>query len=423
MVQVIKNLGRRILTRAGQTPLQVFVRSKKGILVRFTNNGVHQNGFQDVQTYTLRALTKAGPVYVESNDFSETGIHRALERIRGEASYPEPVQKYARQNFVVKKEHFPLRLEKTPEMAAQAIKEAVRLIRQRQASANGYYSAYERIFYLADTAGREICHPSTAVRFGVTVIKGAGKGYFSGYHPDPGKLKVREVVREALELSEAASLGEVSLPAGEYECIFSPRAFLELIEPLRRHFDARLTQDGKSVFSGLAGKRVFSKGFTLTEDRCHPRQTGVPFDAEGERKQKVTLVDGGVIKELLAKGHSSRGLSEHPFYPQHLVVKEGRLRLKEIIKKIRRGVFINKIWYHALVREQLMEVTGLATAGSVYIEGGKIRGRTVHLRYHDSLFSLLDSVIATSREQILLKDGEFGAVLFPYLWVSRLRIV
>ena len=131
----------------------------------------------------------------------------------------------------------------------------------------------------------------------------------------------------------------------------------------------------------------------------------------------------GVLTDLLSKGHSTRGILEHPFYPQNLVVEKGDLSLDQIFKKVRRGIFINKIWYHTLIRENRMEVIGLPTAGSLYIEDGEVKGRIVNLRYHDSIFAVLRSVVGLSREQILLKDGEMGASLFPYVWASRIRIV
>lgn len=392
-------------------------------MARFTNNGVHQNSFQELFSYTLRLLTPSGPVFSESNDVSESGIRGALHRLQTGAPNPEPFSLPAKADTPKKREHFDFPLEKAPERAAQAIQEAVGILRRAQASANGYYSAYERFFYLADSKGLELFHPTTAVRFGVTAVKGGGKGYFSFYHPDPRRLDVPHVVKEALQVAEEASRKEISVSPGEYECIFSPRAFLELIEPLRRHFDARLAKDGKSVFTGLLGKQVFSENFTMREDVEYSHQFGVPFDSEGHPKRRIDLVEGGVLKELLGEGHSTRGLLEHPFYPQNLVVEKGTFSLQELFGKIQRGIFINKIWYHTLVRESGMEVTGLATAGSLYLEKGRMVGRTAPLRYHDSLFSILNSVAGAARNEILLKDGEMGAALFPYLWVSRLRVV
>lgn len=68
-------------------------------------------------------------------------------------------------------------------------------------------------------------------------------------------------------------------------------------------------------------------------------------------------------------------------------------------------------------------ITGLGTAGVLYIAKGRVLGRLGHLRYYDSLFSVLDSVLEVSREQVLVKDGEFGAALLPYFLISKLRVV
>ena len=399
----VRYLANGILKKSGSKSASISVRIKKGLLVRFTNNGVHQNGFQDLAFYTLCMQTKKGPVYIESNDW---------------------IPKRGLTPFGLKsKECFPFDLNKTPEMAGEAIEKALRKIRSHRASANGYYSAFQRFFYFANSRGEEMFHPATAVRFGVTATKGEGKGYLSFYHPDTRQLDVTDTVEGALALAERAAVKGIQINPGVYECVFSPRAILEFIEPLRRHFDAHLTQDKKSVFSGRVGKKIFSDTFSLSDDITHPCQFGIPFDAEGVPKQKVELIKKGVLHGLLREGHSTRGILEHPFYPENLVIKGGTLSLADIFKKIRRGIFINKIWYHTLVRESKMEVTGLATAGSLFIEKGKIKGRAVNLRYHDSLFSILRSVLGCSREQILLKDGERGAALFPYLWVSHLRVL
>lgn len=408
-IEQARRMAHRVLKMAGSKDASVSVRIKKGLLVRFTNNGIHQSGFQDLAFSTLCLQTKNGPLYIESNDSTESG------------SVMLSKAKHFRN--IVGNEYFPFSLEKAPQMASEAIEKAVGKIRSRQASANGYYSLFERLFYLLDSKGREAVHPATAVRFGLTATKGEGKGYLSFYHPDVRQLDVTDTVEGALALAERAAVKGVKLDPGVYECVFSPRAFLELIEPMRRHFDAQLTKDKKSVFSGLMGKKIFSESFSLSDDVSHPSQFGVPFDAEGAPKKKVELIKKGVLRELLSEGHSTRGILEHPFYPENLVVKKGTHSLGEIFKKIRKGIFINKIWYHTLVRESKMEVTGLATAGSLFIEKGKVQGRVVNLRYHDSIFSILNSVAGCSQEQILLKDSERAAALFPYVWASRIRVV
>ena len=426
VLEEFRHLSGRMFKIARALPLRISIRIKKGILARFANNGVHQNGFQDLFFYTLSFSTKTGPVFWESNDISDAGIRNALKKLKMIAPNPLPSCSVpgtvgARQYPKVH-EYFPVDLAKAPELAARAIEQGLETVRKERASANGYYSVYERFFYLADSKGF-LFHPATAVRYGITVTKGGGKGYFAFYHPNVEKLKVDSVVSEAVDLARRASQNEISLEPGTYECVFSPRAFLEFMEPLRAHFDLNLYQSGKSVLSGGLGKRLFSEAFTLREDMTHPKQFGVPFDADGKPKRKVTLIERGVLKNMLSEGNATHGIRENPFDPENLAAERGSLSLNQIFSKMKRGIFINKVRYHTLVRETGLEVTGLTTAGSVYIEDGEIQGQLSHVRYHDSILAVLREVIAASQEEILLKDGERGAALLPYFWIAKLHVV
>lgn len=424
LLKETRQLARRVLLAAGSDPIQAFVRIKRGLLARFTDCGVHQSGFQDLLSYTVRCLTPGGPVYVESNDVSDEGIQNALDHAFAKAGEALSFETVSKRRCPKVAEYFPLDLEQVHEQVADAVGMVLKRVQKKKnQSAHGYYSAYERLFFLADSNGLELFHPATAVRFAVTIIRGSGKGYATFYHPDFRRLNVGAILSQAEELAECSSRSEISLEAGEYECIFSPRAFFDFIEPLKRHFDFHLAETRKSVFWDLIGKQVFSSHFTLSEDVAHSGQFGIPFDAEGIPKKRAILIENGVLTNFLSKGHSTRGWLEHPFYPQNLVVEKGRLTFREMVKRVRRGIFINKIWYHTLVRENRMEVTGLPTAGSFYVENGEVKGRIVNARYHDSIFAVLRSVVDCSKEQILLKDGEMGASFFPYVGCSRLRIV
>ena len=195
------------------------------------------------------------------------------------------------------------------------------------------------------------------------------------------------------------------------------------MEPLRRHFDLSLYKSGKSLFSKQLGKQIFSDAFTVHEDVTHANQFGIPFDMEGKPKQKVVLVENGKLKNLLSDGNNTYGVREIPFDPENLVLAPGNQSFKSMISKIKKGIYINKIRYHSLVNENTLEVTGLTTAGSVYIEKGRVVGQLSHVRYHNSILALLQEVAGVSREEILLKDGERGAALLPYFWFKKFHVV
>ena len=185
MREEARKLADRILNLAGNFPIRVFIRSKRGLLVRFASNGIHQNGFQDLWTYMLRVHGEKGSAYIDSNDISEAGIRRALARIRNAVTKPLGLSKRKKKIYPKINEFFPSPPAGAFEFPAATIREALDLIHEDQATANGYCSLFERFFYLKDRSGFELVHPASAARFGVTVAKGSGKGYFSFYHPNP----------------------------------------------------------------------------------------------------------------------------------------------------------------------------------------------------------------------------------------------
>ena len=122
-------------------------------------------------------------------------------------------------------------------------------------------------------------------------------------------------------------------------------------------------------------------------------------------------------------GHTTRGILEsEDIFPQNIVAAPGARPWRDLLASVRRGIFINKIWYHQVVHEKDLVVTGTATGGTAFIEGGRIAGRLARVRYHDSLLRVLGAVAEVSRERQLLKEGEYGASLVPYVWVRGLRL-
>ena len=433
----LHKIAKRVLSLSRNVPLTVRIQKKEGLLARYSHQGIHQNTFQDLFTYCLERPAGDGFLMEESSDTSHAGIRGAVERLlsRGDACVAPTMPPPHSQHYRPIKDWFPFDLKKAAGMAEAAIGKTISRLREIKASAHGYYSAYQRHFFVANSAGLRAHHAMTAVRFAVTVSKGVGKGYAAFFSPDPRRLQTQAVFDAAFAQAEATSRKEIRLESGEYDCVFSPRALLEFLSSLSKHFDAKLYHDGRSALSGRRpGQLLFSKAVSLEDNAYLAGQSGIPFDAEGSPRKRVSLVTRGRLAGLLAgsglscachkqpTGHTARGILEEEIVPQNLVMPAGNRPLAAILKSIKRGVFINKIWYHQIVHEKGLVVTGTATAGTCLIENGKVAGCAVRVRYHDSLLRVLQEVVELSRERGLIKDGEYGAALLPYLRSRRLRL-
>src|SRR5208337_2942627 len=47
------------------------------------------------------------------------------------------------------------------------------------------------------------------------------------------------------------------------------------------------------------GQKLFGDNITVWDDVAHPLQTGSPFDGEGVRRQRVGLIENGVVKRVV----------------------------------------------------------------------------------------------------------------------------
>jgi len=65
--------------------------------------------------------------------------------------------------------------------------------------------------------------------------------------------------------------------------------------------------DQRSFLTGRIGSKLFGENITIWDDVAHPLQTGSPFDGEGMTRQRVPLVENGIVKRVVyARGTAER---------------------------------------------------------------------------------------------------------------------
>ena len=96
---------------------------------------------------------------------------------------------------------------------------------------------------------------------------------------------------------ESASPREI--PAGKYTVILEPAAVLDIVGFMFFDFGGLSILDQRSFLNNRVGTKLFGENINIWDDVAHPLQSGSPFDGEGMPRQKVQLVENGVIKRLV----------------------------------------------------------------------------------------------------------------------------
>ena len=92
------------------------------------------------------------------------------------------------------------------------------------------------------------------------------------------------------------TVGAGNLDAGTYPVVLAPEAVSDILDFLGwTGCSAKSVDEGRSFMAGRLGERLFSENITILDDACAEHAIGFAFDYEGVPKERVTMVDRGVL--------------------------------------------------------------------------------------------------------------------------------
>ena len=251
------------------------------------------------------------------------------------------------------------------------------------------------------------------------MIGADSSGWQKGNSPDLTNL-------DPLHLAEIAakkaidSANPAEIPAGKYTVILEPAAVLDLVGFMFWDYSGIAILDQRSFLTGRIGSQLFGENITIWDDVAHPLQTGCPFDGEGMRRQRVQLVENGIVKRVVyarataermkrseykdkvgpiaATGHGFPLPNEMGEMPVNIVFAnpQNPQTLAQMISSTERGVLVTRFWYIREVDPYEKIVTGMTRDGTFLVENGQVRKGIRNFRFNQSLIQMLSKVAAMS---------------------------
>jgi len=241
-------------------------------------------------------------------------------------------------------------------------------------------------------------------------------GYASFVSRDPDQLNVDALAQEAI--SKTSKEEPFQIEPGEYEVILEPYAVSELLSFLGYlGFHALAVQEGRSFFSNRFGEKMADEKVTIYDDGLDPEGLQVPFDFEGIPKRKVVFFDRGVAKEVTydsftggregkeSTGHGLIAPNTAGPIPINLFMKAGESSLEEMIRSVRKGIYVTRFHYTNVVEPMNTVITGMTRDGTFLIEEGEIKRPIKNLRFTESILKALSQVTAISRDRKVCSEG------------------
>jgi PmbA protein len=385
-------------------------------LARFTPTAIHQHVAERNWTLILRVALGKRIAVVTTNILQPSSLKTLMQKAISLAKNQPP-----NESFVSLPEPKPIpeintffnnvrRL--TPMRKVKTIQEILSLVKEKGFSASGAFSHGEVELIVVNSLGVEAYQKFSDLFLHLIVQNGKGSGYASFISRDLDQLQIEPLVKTAVAKAQGGS--PVQVEPGEYEVILEPEAVRELMVFLGYlGFHALAVQEGRSFFCNEFGKKMVHEKVTIYDDGLDPQGLQVPFDFEGVPKQKVIFFEGGVAKNVtydsLTAGKEGRESTGHGLIPSNtegpipinLFMQGGDSHLEEMIRSVRRGIYVTRFHYTNVVEPMKTVITGMTRDGTFWIEEGEIK----NLRFTESVLKALSRVKAVSQGRKLCSSG------------------
>lgn len=390
---------------------EVTIQSAEQSSSRFALNGMTQNQVRSTTEVSVRVLKNGRQVRLSTDNLNPAAVRRLVDDAVTAAAFLQPdpgvlplAGKGRRKITPVKRFD-----RSTANMSAMDRAGAVRLIIEEASRANltsaGELATGTVATAIGNTGGLYAYHAQTEAHCSITMSGGDSTGWSKAQSPRFGGLNVQELARRAADKA-ARNVDPVEVPPGKYTVILEPSAVLDLLAWLWSDFAGTSYQDQLSCFLNKVGTQVFGKNITIYDDVYHPLQSGAPFDGEGQSRQALTLVENGVIRNLVYGRRSARkanvestghGLAEPNTdgeAPVNIVIAGGDSSIEQMIAGADRAILLTRVWYVREVDQARKIVTGMTRDGTFLVENGRITRAVRNLRFNQSLIDMLNNVVA-----------------------------
>ena len=403
--------------------VEALIYSGHSALTRFANNTIHQNVEEENSSVSVRTVFGRRTARATTNKFDDESLRRVVQASEGLAKVqqvdpdllPMPKDGGEGATQVVPSRYFEQTAAITPELRAESVKKIVGIAERHKLTVAGIYSSAEASEGIFNSRGLSDWHTLTSSEISVTMLAGDSSGWQKANSPNVANLDA--VALAELAAKKAADSAQPrEIPAGKYTVILEPAAVLDMAGFMFWDFGGMAILDQRSFLNNRVGTQVFGENINIWDDANHPLQSGSIFDGEGVRRQRVQLVENGVVRQLVyarataekmkkseykdkvgpiqPTGHGFALPNEMGEAPLHIVFEPPAepKSLQQMIANTERGVLVTRLWYIREVDPYEKILTGMTRDGTFYVENGEVRYGVRNFRFNESLVHMFSNV-------------------------------
>ena len=411
--------------------IELLISGGRSALTRFANNTIHQNVAEEAYHISVRSAFGNRTARASTNKHDDDSLRRVVQSSEALArvQHPDPdlLPMPTKEEVAAAasadcgdgavNRYFEATARLTPQDRAQGVAAMVDVAKKHNLAAAGIFSSAEIVEGIFNSKGVNAWYEQTLAEVSVSMIGSSSSGWQKANSPDRARL-------DPVRMAEVAAIKAIEskdprdLPPGKYTVILEPAAVLDIVGFMFWDFGGSALLEQRSFLNDRIATQLFGENITIWDDVYHPLQAGVPFDGEGMRRQRLKLIENGVVRaiaysrcsakrmqasEMAAKvgpvrptGHGFALPSEIGEAPLNIVFAsppEGESRtVEQMIASTERGILVTRLWYIREVDPYEKILTGMTRDGTFLVENGKVVCGIRNFRFNESLLQMLQNV-------------------------------
>jgi predicted Zn-dependent protease len=416
-------IAERALSLVAGGEAEVFVGTERSGFARYAGSEVHQPTLVDDASVQLRVVEGRRAGIATTNRTDDDGLaelaRRAGEVVASASEDPDVVPPPLPTEYpaVAGYDEATAALEAGDQarLAAAAIDAAADI------ALYGYFTSGVCEAAIAATTGLRASQRTTDATCLALAASDGASGYAMRTSWRVGEIDPAGVAREAAAKAERTH-GAVAIAPGRYRAVLEPYALADLLAWFS--FDS-LNGLGfleeRSYFTGRIGERAFDAKLTLLDDGLDPAGLPRAFDFEGTPKQRVLLVEEGVVRgpvwDRATAARAGRDSTGHALpaasrsfgpMPTNLVVSPGEAEsTDELAELVGDGVYVTRLHYLSVVNPREATITGMTRDGTFRIRDGKVAEPLANLRFTVALPEVLAELPGLTKDTLLVNESDF----------------
>ncbi|NIM90768.1 MAG: TldD/PmbA family protein [Candidatus Aminicenantes bacterium] len=413
-----KKILERVLKLCKADSARVSLSGEEEKLVRYANNMVFTNLSKSTMNLGISVAFENKKGNSSTNQFDEDSLKKCVQRAEQIAKYappdPEFLPPLEPQQYKEIKAFIKDTAEISPEEKTKKVMDIIKHGQKKEMNLFGTFSNSAAFFAIANSKGLFGYHKYTSANCTTTARTkdGTGSSRATKDNRDIKKLDTFGVGKEAIEKA-LKSRNPKEIEPGDYTVVFEPEALADLVLFMYFFIDARAADEGRSFMSTKDGKsklgtKVFGENVTVKSIPDHPDLLSFPFDNEGIPSREITWLDKGVVKNLYYSRYWAKKKGKKPSsFSGGIVMEGGQATMEQLIKSVKKGIYVPRLWYIRDVNPMTLLLTGLTRDGVFLIEDGRLKHPLLNLRFNESLETVLNSITMLTKPEIAI-GSEFG---------------